>query len=199
MLLLEFWLIAFVLPCLSVILARIFLSVWLQNTPHWLTKSRSSSLYFSSLLFVVCFLTLCFQWRLQVPHPLYRPAKNRLVPCADSLCTALYSGQGSNHKCSSPQQCDYRVEYTDKASSLGVLVSDKFTLTLTNSSNVRPSLTFGYSTLLKRCPVRFTAIQWLIPWCFLLFAQLWVWPASGKKRSGASSDRWNAWTWEGIN
>ncbi|TVU21222.1 hypothetical protein EJB05_30847, partial [Eragrostis curvula] len=79
----------------------------------------------------------------KVPHPLYRPTKNRIVPCADSLCTALYSGQGSNQKCTSPQQCDYRIKYTDNASSLGVLISDNFSLPLRNSSNVRPSLTFG--------------------------------------------------------
>ncbi|KAK3160708.1 hypothetical protein QOZ80_1BG0063310 [Eleusine coracana subsp. coracana] len=80
----------------------------------------------------------------KVPHPLYRPAKNRIVPCADSLCTALYSsGQGSNQKCTAPQQCDYRIKYTDNASSLGVLISDKFSLPLRNSSNVRPSITFG--------------------------------------------------------
>uniref|UniRef100_A0A0A9GT24 Aspartic proteinase Asp1 n=1 Tax=Arundo donax TaxID=35708 RepID=A0A0A9GT24_ARUDO len=79
----------------------------------------------------------------KVPHPLYRPTKNKLLPCADSLCTSLLSGQGSNQKCPSPQQCDYRIKYTDSASSQGVLVTDKFSLSLRNSTNVRPSLTFG--------------------------------------------------------
>ncbi|KAL6870811.1 hypothetical protein ACP4OV_014659 [Aristida adscensionis] len=79
----------------------------------------------------------------KVPHPLYRPTKNKLVPCADSLCTALTSGQGGSKKCPSPQQCDYQIKYTDSASSLGVLIKDNITLPLRNSSNVRPSLTFG--------------------------------------------------------
>ncbi|KAL6658481.1 hypothetical protein ACP70R_004067 [Stipagrostis hirtigluma subsp. patula] len=79
----------------------------------------------------------------KVPHPWYRPTKNKLVACADSLCTALHNGQGADKKCPSPQQCDYRIKYTDNASSLGVLVTDSFTLPLRNSSNVRPSLTFG--------------------------------------------------------
>jgi hypothetical protein len=79
----------------------------------------------------------------KVPHTLYRPVKNKLVPCADSLCSALHSGQGSNKKCPSPKQCDYQIKYTDNASSIGVLITDNFSLPLRNSSNVRPSLTFG--------------------------------------------------------
>nr|CAB3489355.1 unnamed protein product [Digitaria exilis] len=79
----------------------------------------------------------------KVPHPLYRPVQNKLVPCADSLCTALHSGLGRNNKCSSPKQCDYRIKYTDSASSLGVLIADNFSLPLSKSSNIRPSLTFG--------------------------------------------------------
>jgi len=77
-----------------------------------------------------------------VPHPLYRPAQNRLIPCADSLCTALHSGLGSIKKCPSPKQCDYQIKYTDSASSRGVLINDNFSLPL-KSSNIRPSLTFG--------------------------------------------------------
>ncbi|KAG2556283.1 aspartic proteinase Asp1-like [Panicum virgatum] len=79
----------------------------------------------------------------KVPHPLYRPAQNRLIPCADSLCTALHSGLGTNNKCPSPKQCDYRIKYTDSASSQGVLINDNFSLPLSKSSNIRPSLTFG--------------------------------------------------------
>ncbi|XP_006662787.1 aspartic proteinase Asp1-like [Oryza brachyantha] len=79
----------------------------------------------------------------KVPHPWYRPTKNKLVPCANSLCTALHSGLSSNNKCASQQQCDYQIKYTDKASSLGVLVTDSFSLLLRNKSNVRPSLSFG--------------------------------------------------------
>ncbi|EEC67807.1 hypothetical protein OsI_35373 [Oryza sativa Indica Group] len=79
----------------------------------------------------------------KVPHPLYRPTKNKLVPCANSICTALHSGSSPNKKCTTQQQCDYQIKYTDKASSLGVLVTDSFSLPLRNKSNVRPSLSFG--------------------------------------------------------
>ena len=97
---------------------------------------------------LTCSLILCTWWLLQVPHPLYRPAQNRLIPCADSLCTALHSGLGSNKKCPSPKQCDYQIKYTDSASSQGVLINDNFSLPL-KSSNIRPSLTFGYNTWVK--------------------------------------------------
>ncbi|TVU26197.1 hypothetical protein EJB05_28734 [Eragrostis curvula] len=59
----------------------------------------------------------------------------------DAPCQSC--NKGSNQKCPSPQQCDYRIKYTDSASSTGVLITDNFTLPLRNSSNVRPSLTFG--------------------------------------------------------
>jgi hypothetical protein len=98
---------------------------------------------------LTCSLILCSWWLLQVPHPLYRPAQNRLIPCADSLCTALHSGLGSNKKCPSPKQCDYQIKYTDSASSQGVLITDNFSLPLSKSSNIRPSLTFGYNTWIK--------------------------------------------------
>jgi len=78
----------------------------------------------------------------KVPHPLYRPTANSLVPCANALCTALHSGHGSNNKCPSPKQCDYQIKYTDSASSQGVLINDNFSLPM-RSSNIRPGLTFG--------------------------------------------------------
>ncbi|KAJ4819044.1 hypothetical protein LUZ62_031610 [Rhynchospora pubera] len=71
----------------------------------------------------------------KVPHPLYRPTKQKLVPCSDPICSALRQCEAA--------QCDYEVQYADQGSSLGVLVSDAFTLRLTNSSTVRPTLTFG--------------------------------------------------------
>ncbi|KAM0900997.1 hypothetical protein ACQ4PT_020275 [Festuca glaucescens] len=79
----------------------------------------------------------------KVPHPLYKPTKSKLVPCADPLCTALLGSQSSNNKCPAPQQCDYKIKYADTSSSLGVLVTETFTLTLKNSSRVGRSLTFG--------------------------------------------------------
>ncbi|XP_044434707.1 aspartic proteinase Asp1-like isoform X2 [Triticum aestivum] len=80
----------------------------------------------------------------KVPHPLYKPTKSKIVPCADSLCTTLLSSQIPNNKqCPSPHQCDYKIKYTDSSSSRGVLVTDSFGLTLRNSSRVSRSLTFG--------------------------------------------------------
>ncbi|KAJ3671643.1 hypothetical protein LUZ60_007722 [Juncus effusus] len=71
----------------------------------------------------------------KVPHPLYRPTKQKLVPCENPICSALRHCETT--------QCDYEVEYHDQGSSLGVLVSDAFALKLANSSTVRPSLAFG--------------------------------------------------------
>ncbi|KAM0861426.1 hypothetical protein ACQ4PT_045908 [Festuca glaucescens] len=79
----------------------------------------------------------------KVPHQLYKPTKNKLVPCAASACTTLHSAESPTKKCAVPQQCDYQIKYTDSATSLGVLVSDNFTLSLRNSSSVRASLAFG--------------------------------------------------------
>ncbi|KAL5204928.1 hypothetical protein ABZP36_009799 [Zizania latifolia] len=79
----------------------------------------------------------------KVPHPLYKPTKTKIVPCSDPLCTALHNGQSPTKKCTSPQQCDYEITYADNLSSLGVLLTDSFSMTLRNSSNVRPSLGFG--------------------------------------------------------
>ncbi|KAK1628236.1 hypothetical protein QYE76_002551 [Lolium multiflorum] len=80
----------------------------------------------------------------KVPHPLYRPTKNKLVPCVDQMCASLHGGLSKNHKCDSPkQQCDYEIRYADQASSLGVLINDSFAVRLANASVVRPSLAFG--------------------------------------------------------
>nr|XP_045089779.1 aspartic proteinase Asp1-like [Aegilops tauschii subsp. strangulata] len=79
-----------------------------------------------------------------VPHPLYKPTKSKLVPCADPLCTALLGSQSpSNNKCPLPQQCNYQIKYTDTSSSLGMLVTDNLALTLRDSSRVHPSIAFG--------------------------------------------------------
>ncbi|KAG8048415.1 hypothetical protein GUJ93_ZPchr0009g1636 [Zizania palustris] len=80
----------------------------------------------------------------KVPHPLYRPTKNKLVHCVDQMCTALHGDLTGRHGCDSPQeQCNYEIRYADQGSSLGVLVNDIFALRLANSSVVRPSLVFG--------------------------------------------------------
>jgi len=147
---------------------------------------------------LTCSLILCTWWLLQVPHPLYRPAQNRLIPCADSLCTALHSGLGSNKKCPSPKQCDYQIKYTDSASSRGVLINDNFSLPL-KSSNIRPSLTFGYNTWVSNIFLDSVAGFSCSYGCFCLQKKLWVWSASWKKWCGASSDRRLTWAWEGIS
>ncbi|KAG8089356.1 hypothetical protein GUJ93_ZPchr0011g28714 [Zizania palustris] len=79
----------------------------------------------------------------KVPHPLYKPTKTNVVPCSHPLCAALHNGQIPASKCTSPQQCDYEITYADNLSSLGVLVTDTFSMTLRNTSIVHPSLGFG--------------------------------------------------------
>ncbi|KAM0821520.1 hypothetical protein ACQ4PT_072146 [Festuca glaucescens] len=79
----------------------------------------------------------------KVPHQLYKPTKNKLVPCAASACTTLHGAESPTKKCAVPQQCDYQIKYTDSATSLGVLVADNFTLSLRNSSSIHASLAFG--------------------------------------------------------
>jgi hypothetical protein len=87
------------------------------------------------------------RYLLQVPHPLYRPTKNKLVPCVDQLCASLHGALSGKHRCdSAQQQCDYEIRYADEGSSIGVLVNDNFALRLANTSVVRPSLAFGYAT-----------------------------------------------------
>ncbi|KAJ6821016.1 aspartic proteinase Asp1-like [Iris pallida] len=77
------------------------------------------------------------------PHPYYRPAKNRLVPCEHDTCVSLHVSTGEKHACDSPSQCDYEITYADDWSSLGVLVHDAFALRLANTSIVHPLLAFG--------------------------------------------------------
>ncbi|ONK58016.1 uncharacterized protein A4U43_C09F6970 [Asparagus officinalis] len=79
----------------------------------------------------------------KVPHPLYRPRKNSLVPCKDPLCAALHASTHQNQECESLDQCDYEIQYADQWSSLGVLVSDAVALRLANTSLVHPQLAFG--------------------------------------------------------
>ncbi|KAJ6791078.1 aspartic proteinase Asp1-like [Iris pallida] len=77
------------------------------------------------------------------PHPYYRPAKSRLVPCEHELCVSLHRSTGEKHVCHSPSQCDYEITYADNWSSLGVLLQDSFTLRLANTSILHPLLAFG--------------------------------------------------------
>jgi hypothetical protein len=108
-----------------------------------LDSVRNAGLYFSLFPKVSCLMFFLMVWCLQVPHQLYKPTKNKLVPCAASACTTLHGAESPTKKCAVPQQCDYQIKYTDSATSLGVLVADNFTLSLRNSSNIRASLAFG--------------------------------------------------------
>lgn len=79
----------------------------------------------------------------KVPHPLYSPVKNRLVPCDDPLCLAVHESTNHEGGCETQSQCDYEIEYQDHGSSVGVLVADVFVLPLRNNSVARSSLVFG--------------------------------------------------------
>ncbi|XP_077249758.1 aspartic proteinase Asp1-like [Tasmannia lanceolata] len=84
----------------------------------------------------------CVHCSPNLPHPLYKPSKQKLVPCDDPICAALTSPQ--NHVCENPKdQCDYEIEYADQGSSLGVLVKDAFSLRFANGSLLQPHLAFG--------------------------------------------------------
>lgn len=109
----------------------------------------------------------------QVPHPLYRPTKSKLVPCVHRLCASLHNGLTGKHRCDSPhEQCDYVIKYADQGSSTGVLINDSFALRLTNGSVARPSVAFGYTST---TPVRLIsctafaklAIRFFNCFCFL--------------------------------
>jgi hypothetical protein len=84
---------------------------------------------------------LCCCW-LQSPHPLYRP--NNLVVCRDPLCQAL--NPYGEHRCETPEQCDYEVQYADGSSSIGVLLEEVFSIDLTNGMQLKPRLPLGSVT-----------------------------------------------------
>ncbi|XP_034888990.1 aspartic proteinase Asp1 [Populus alba] len=72
---------------------------------------------------------------------LYKP-KNNLVPCSNSICKAVSTGE--NYHCEAPDdQCDYEIEYADLGSSIGVLLSDSFPLRLANGTLLQPKMAFG--------------------------------------------------------
>ncbi|VVB11652.1 unnamed protein product [Arabis nemorensis] len=77
-----------------------------------------------------------------LPRPLQYKPKANIVPCSDPACSALH--WPNKPQCPNPkEQCDYDVEYADQASSLGVLVTDQFPLTLLNGTVLQPRLAFG--------------------------------------------------------
>ncbi|OEL33090.1 Aspartic proteinase Asp1 [Dichanthelium oligosanthes] len=80
----------------------------------------------------------------KVPHRLYTPTPDKLVPCADPLCDTLHQDLGTTKNCRDPPgQCSYEVTYLD-GSSLGVLLLDKFPLPrLGGTDNNYPTIAFG--------------------------------------------------------
>ncbi|KAK7847442.1 aspartyl protease apcb1 [Quercus suber] len=75
----------------------------------------------------------------ETPHPLYKPS-NSLVPCNDPLCKSLHPPE---HRCETPEQCDYEIQYADGGSSMGVLVKDAFSFNFTNGEQLKPPLALG--------------------------------------------------------
>jgi hypothetical protein len=74
------------------------------------------------------------------PHPLYKPAKEKIVPPKDLLCQEL---QGNQNYCETCKQCDYEIEYADRSSSMGVLARDDMHLTATNGGREKLDFVFG--------------------------------------------------------
>lgn len=75
-------------------------------------------------------------------HPLYRPSRpENKVPCKDPLCQSLHPP--GEHRCETPEQCDYELHYVDGSSTLGVLVKDDFSFNFTSGEQFKPSLALG--------------------------------------------------------
>ncbi|XVE95512.1 hypothetical protein REPUB_Repub02eG0103800 [Reevesia pubescens] len=79
---------------------------------------------------------------------LYKPQKHILVRCEHPACGAVHFPESP--RCETPNdQCDFQVDYYDRGSVLGVVVTDFFSLRLMNGSHFRPHLTFGCAYDLK--------------------------------------------------
>lgn len=76
------------------------------------------------------------------PHPLYKPAKGKIVPPRDSMCLEVQSNQNQGY-CDSCQQCDYEIEYADHSSSMGVLARDEVHLPVANGDKTKLDFVFG--------------------------------------------------------
>ncbi|XP_035822773.1 aspartyl protease APCB1 isoform X1 [Zea mays] len=74
------------------------------------------------------------------PHPLYKPAKEKIVPPRDLLCQEL---QGNQNYCETCKQCDYEIEYADQSSSMGVLARDDMHMIATNGGREKLDFVFG--------------------------------------------------------
>ncbi|KAF0904084.1 hypothetical protein E2562_031760 [Oryza meyeriana var. granulata] len=74
------------------------------------------------------------------PHPLYKPAKQNVVPPRDSYCQEL---QGNQNYCDTCKQCDYEITYADRSSSMGVLARDNMQLTTADGERENLDFVFG--------------------------------------------------------
>ena len=83
---------------------------------------------------------------LQTPHAHYEPSSENKVPCKDPLCQSLHPP--GEHRCETPEQCDYELQYLDGLLSYGVLVKDVFSFNSISGEQFIPSLALGLVTLL---------------------------------------------------
>uniref|UniRef100_A0A8R7QZG9 Peptidase A1 domain-containing protein n=2 Tax=Triticum urartu TaxID=4572 RepID=A0A8R7QZG9_TRIUA len=74
------------------------------------------------------------------PHPLYKPAKENIVPPKDSHCQEL---QGNQNYCDTCKQCDYEIAYADRSSSAGVLARDNMRLITADGERENMDFVFG--------------------------------------------------------
>jgi len=130
-----------------------------------------------------------------VPHPHYQPGppSYKVVTCTDSLCDALHQDLGTTKHCAEAFQCDYTLTYAD-GSSIGVLMTDKFSLPMAKAPNDHPDLAIGYAHAMQHFMI---TAQWLF---FLRlatfvcgFAQMWLWP--GEECWEGNDCRWHPWSW----
>ncbi|KAF0894578.1 hypothetical protein E2562_001878 [Oryza meyeriana var. granulata] len=70
----------------------------------------------------------------KVPHELYKPTRNKLVKCADPLCSNLHADLGKPKRCGPQTQCDYGIQYVD-GSSIGVLIIGRLSLPASHGTN----------------------------------------------------------------
>ncbi|GMY12562.1 aspartic proteinase Asp1-like [Fagus crenata] len=75
------------------------------------------------------------------PHAHYEPSSENKVPCKDPLCQSLHPP--GEHRCETPEQCDYELQYLDGLLSYGVLVKDVFSFNSISGEQFIPSLALG--------------------------------------------------------
>ncbi|GLJ25070.1 hypothetical protein SUGI_0479630 [Cryptomeria japonica] len=77
-------------------------------------------------------------------HQLYKVQTKSAVSCKHPLCESVQKASSHPYECKSPsQQCDYDIKYADGGFTMGVLISDIFTVRLTNGTIVKTVSVFG--------------------------------------------------------